>query len=207
MSKRTVAPLTSVIVASSAWNGSKSVDASTIRSPARQLGACSSVISVAPTGAVDASLVHASRDSPCSSSRPPASTPIILSPKPWMSPPPSPVSVIVAFFVRLDDSVPICSVPCTTMYRDVSTRSSEGENVSEPLIVRLPSAGVSMSSSTFLSAGMTTSAPAAGSVPPHVAGSDQFAFTTGGGFPSPGSGSDTALHPASERNMTPETAA
>ena len=72
---------------------------------------------------------------------------------PGCSPLPSPVSVIVAFRVRLADSVPICSVPCTTTYRDVSARSIVGEKVSEPLIVRLPSAGVSMSSSTFLLGG------------------------------------------------------
>ena len=73
-----------------------------------------------------------------------------------------------------------------------------GEKVSEPLIVRLASAGVSMSRSTFLPAGMTTSAPATGTVPPQVAGSDHFALAArGGGLPlSPGSGSEMAVQAA-----------
>ena len=180
----TAFPAMAVIVASSSWARSKSVEAIAMRSPTRQGGVVASVMRSAPFAAVAPRRVHPVRGAPCRSRVPPI-TPSTLSPMPMTS---SPVARsrrrMIARCVNGDASVPTCSAPCTSTQSASKVRSRRA-NCRVPSIVRLAS-DTSRSSSTALPLGMVTAEPSAGTAPPHVAGSDHdcaggAAFATAAG--------------------------
>ena len=146
----------------SAWRGSKSVEASTISSPAFHWEASSTSIELLPAGAVLASFVQVFVRSPCRFSVPPESM-MPRSPMPIISSPFTlSVRVMVALCVKGLASVPISSSPCTMIHSVVSSRSFVSENASLPITVMPPSGGGLTSRMTDLPSGMVTLAPATG---------------------------------------------
>src|SRR5580698_5316884 len=167
------------MVRSSAWWGSKSVDARTIVWPFFQSPGVKTWMVLLPAAAVCASLVQEFFSVPCRFRVPPIS----MIPRSLRSFPPNPpksssltlsVSVIVALRVWGLASVPISSSPCTMTHSVVSSRSLLSAKLSLPLIVKLRSGGGETSRTTFISFSMLTTASLVGTfLSGQVAGSDQ----------------------------------
>ena len=179
-------PLMAAIVRRSACRGSKSVDARTISSPARQPAASRTCMELLPAAAVWASLVQVCVRSPCRFRVPPVSM-MPRSPISFMGSSSGTVLVRVMVALRVwgRASVPMASSPCNMTHSVVSSRSAVLAKLSLPSIVRPPSAGGLTSRTTSLPAAMVTLSPAPGTFPSgQVAASDQRACVADGDRPS-----------------------
>src|SRR6185369_569976 len=168
-----------VMVRSSAWWGSKSVDASTIVWPFFQSPALKTWMVLLPAAAVCASLVQEFFSVPCRFRVPPIS----MIPRSLRSFPPNPpkssslklsVRVMVAWCVWGLASVPISNSPCSMIHSVVSSRSLLSAKLSLPLIVKPWSAGGVTSRTTSMSLPIVTTASLPGTfLSGQVAASDQ----------------------------------
>ena len=168
-----VFPETPLIVLSSAWCGSKSVEATAILSPALQPEAFWTVIFVAPSAALAASRVQPRRSWPWMSSTPPI-TPSTLAPMfMTFSVLSLPVRTILASLRKGVASVPTSSLPWTMIQSEESVRSLSSKR-SVPSTCSPARRGGLVSSTTVLPAGIVTVSPSPGTEPPQVAGSDHL---------------------------------